>query len=272
MKYAEMRIDLDLRKQFHGGFMASAFANVHAPFLLWRTRSNLLAHHVVHLDRWSGSPVDDPPIQESADLSPVGMDLSEARGSVEGVLFTASFVGYVVGRWPLPAKHSRFNTIKLGLYDLKDFRIEQVPRPMLLPFFRTQSHTLGFELVFSLLGLPDSAIECSSFLVLGHDGTTDVYVRGIGNLVWPIIAARNAIANTPKIPDYWMPDIVFRRLGELLQGASCYLEYGTGGTTVFANRIGVPHIIGVESDVNWLEAVRYKIRTNGQTGLLDLMD
>jgi hypothetical protein len=56
MRYAEARVDLGNRTRIIGGPMASAYANVHTPFLLWRAKSNQMAHHVVHLDRWRHSP------------------------------------------------------------------------------------------------------------------------------------------------------------------------------------------------------------------------
>lgn len=49
--YAALRVDLDRREEYVGGLMASAFANVHEPFLLWRTVDGD-AHHVLHLDHW----------------------------------------------------------------------------------------------------------------------------------------------------------------------------------------------------------------------------
>lgn len=52
MRYASTRVSLKRRDEFHGGPMASAYANVHAPFLLWRAKSEPLAHHVIHADNW----------------------------------------------------------------------------------------------------------------------------------------------------------------------------------------------------------------------------
>jgi len=52
MDYAAQRVDLSRRDVVIGGLMASAYANLHAPFLLWRSRSSLIAHHILHLDNW----------------------------------------------------------------------------------------------------------------------------------------------------------------------------------------------------------------------------
>jgi hypothetical protein len=55
MHYAAGRISLNRREQFHGGYMASAYANMHSPFLAWRAKSNPMAHYVVHADNWMGT-------------------------------------------------------------------------------------------------------------------------------------------------------------------------------------------------------------------------
>jgi hypothetical protein len=60
MYYAAERVNLAFRDLIIGGFMASAYANLHKPFLLWRARSDLSAHAVVHLDPWSHRPT--PPV------------------------------------------------------------------------------------------------------------------------------------------------------------------------------------------------------------------
>jgi hypothetical protein len=56
MRYATDRVNLQRRDVIIGELMASALANVHAHFSLWRAKSDLLAHHVVHLDKWLKSP------------------------------------------------------------------------------------------------------------------------------------------------------------------------------------------------------------------------
>ena len=61
------------------------------------------------------------------------------------------------------------------------------------------------------------------------------------------------------------------RLTELLRNSQGYLEYGTGGSTVLASRLGVSHIIGVESDRRWLEAVRHKIGLSVTSSGLELL-
>lgn len=52
-----------------------------------------------------------------------------------------------------------------------------------------------------------------------------------------------------------MPPLARERLRAALQGSECYLEYGSGGSTLLASEIGVARIVSVESDPDWLEAV-----------------
>jgi methyltransferase (TIGR00027 family) len=65
MRYAADRISLHRRDRFIGDYIRSAYANLHAPFLVWRAKSDPHAHHVVHADNWlrvvkaaAQSPVD----------------------------------------------------------------------------------------------------------------------------------------------------------------------------------------------------------------------
>lgn len=51
-KYAVERVDLSRRDIIVGGFMASAFANIHSPFALFRPFSPLEYATVMHLDNW----------------------------------------------------------------------------------------------------------------------------------------------------------------------------------------------------------------------------
>lgn len=46
--------DRAFRGRFLGGYMGSAFAHYHRPFLLYRPYENLEFHSIVHLDHWLG--------------------------------------------------------------------------------------------------------------------------------------------------------------------------------------------------------------------------
>lgn len=52
-----------------------------------------------------------------------------------------------------------------------------------------------------------------------------------------------------------MPDRERRRLKRLMRGSTCILEYGSGGSTLYAGRCGASHIITTESDQNFLRRV-----------------
>ncbi|MDW3176733.1 MAG: hypothetical protein R8J94_05015 [Acidimicrobiia bacterium] len=64
LQYATQHIDLDSRARVVGGPMASAFANLHRPFALWRPKSDLTFHTVIHQDTFQavsgGSPISLP--------------------------------------------------------------------------------------------------------------------------------------------------------------------------------------------------------------------
>lgn len=53
-----------------------------------------------------------------------------------------------------------------------------------------------------------------------------------------------------------MPPEARAFLEERLKAASCYLEYGTGGSTLLALRLGVPRVYSVESDRPFAERVQ----------------
>lgn len=57
----------------------------------------------------------------------------------------------------------------------------------------------------------------------------------------------------PPVPH--MPSEAVEKLTELLEGTSCFLEYGAGGSTRLAARLGVRDIYSVESDRKFLGAV-----------------
>jgi predicted RNA methylase len=48
----------------------------------------------------------------------------------------------------------------------------------------------------------------------------------------------------------------------------CYLEYGAGGSTLHAVRMGARHVVSVDSSKDWVDAVRKNLPTNSQVDLL----
>lgn len=60
-------------------------------------------------------------------------------------------------------------------------------------------------------------------------------------------------------PKPHMPEQAVTRLEQALRSASCYLEHGSGGSTVLADTIGTPTTISVESDKEWLGRLQKQI-------------
>ena len=48
-------------------------------------------------------------------------------------------------------------------------------------------------------------------------------------------------------------------LSEKLKNSNVYLEFGMGGSTILAARIGVPHIFSVDSSLEWLSNITTEI-------------
>lgn len=69
-------------------------------------------------------------------------------------------------------------------------------------------------------------------------------------------AGENQMPESISIPDKpIMPAVAVARLERALAESACYLEYGSGGSTAMANRLGVPVSISVESDKAWLDTL-----------------
>jgi len=67
------------------------------------------------------------------------------------------------------------------------------------------------------------------------------------------------VAQVPDKP--WMPAEEVELLTKSLELASCFLEYGAGGSTILAGSIGVKHIYSVESDRAFLKNVESRLRS-----------
>jgi len=50
--YAKKYVDFKKRDKIIGHYMASAYANLHSPFMMFRPFPNLSSHKVIHLDNW----------------------------------------------------------------------------------------------------------------------------------------------------------------------------------------------------------------------------
>lgn len=58
-----------------------------------------------------------------------------------------------------------------------------------------------------------------------------------------------------------MPSAAVARLRTLMGSARCYIEFGSGGSTVMAGETGVGLTISVESDADWADTLREETRS-----------
>lgn len=64
-------------------------------------------------------------------------------------------------------------------------------------------------------------------------------------------------------PELTLPDEEAAYLREAYAGADCILEYGSGGSTVVAARLGRPQLFSVESDPDWARNLRGWLASEG---------
>jgi hypothetical protein len=82
----------------------------------------------------------------------------------------------------------------------------------------------------------------------------------------PDASGRGALAYSLDAPS--LPEAVIHVLKKALRDANCYLEFGAGGSTLLAIRLGVAEVISVESDADFLRTVVHAAdRLNAQTRL-----
>ena len=120
LRYAMERVDLRRREQIVGGYMASAYANLHGPFAMFRVTDPLGAHKVTHLDWWknpvapvAGSDVGDVPLRCEARVEetdrllgepPPLKDRADDRGvGLQAPAWVRRIVGRMTGRAAAPA-------------------------------------------------------------------------------------------------------------------------------------------------------------------------
>jgi hypothetical protein len=278
MRYAADRISLQRREQFHGGYMASAYANVHAPFLVWRAKSDLMAHHVVHADKWMHSADEvhaSRRLLEERDQDPRAAALpgTGPLGYVDTIAIDGLFCR--ANGWAIDAAGQPLDlsAIHLGPYRVTDFAVMRYDRPDVMEVYPHAKAGVGFELRFPLLGLPEEGLAVDALEVHGQTlEQFDVELCVAPGATWPALKARQAAASAPIISDApWLPAPAAERLREMLKSSNSYLEYGSGATTVMAASMGVRHVITTESDPNWLAALRHKLRLLGSPTQAELI-
>ena len=163
--------------------------------------------------------------------------------------------------WPL--------AVRLAHHVVHDITFHRQARTDVQQVHRDASPECGFHVAFSLLEL-QVADASSSDVALIVDAQGVQCELAISK--WPVESVKATLRASPSIPEVpHMPEKGVARLTELLRDSQGYLEYGTGGSTVLASRMGVPRIIGVESDRRWLEAVRHKIGLSDTSSGLELL-
>lgn len=255
LDYAIERVDLTRREMTVGGYQASALANLHEPFLLWRTRDDEAAHHVVHLD--ARTPSYLPRIELTASMT--GRFPADALGfvdtiAVDGVICT-------VRGWASGGTETSTETcgVSLDHAPVVGARFERSPRPDVRAVHESAEDDCGFRAVFSLLDVPQGALSAE---------TIGASIDGVElSAKWPEALALRAVHHAPEVPETpLMPTPLANRVQELLAGATCYLEYGTGGTTVLAAQLGVSLSYCVDSDPSWLSVVEHKVKKIAPSG------
>jgi hypothetical protein len=151
--------------------------------------------------------------------------------------------------------------VRLGPHIVADFAVRRYDRPDVTEVYAQAQAGVGFELRFSLLGPPPEALASEPLEIYGRlRDPLDGEVRLASVAPWPASSALEAVASAPIISDTpWLPESVAARLREMLKTANCYLEYGSGATTVMAASMGVSYVVTTESDANWLAALRHKL-------------
>jgi hypothetical protein len=253
LDYAIRRVDLSRREVIFGDFIASAFANLHQPFLLWRTRDDEAAHYVLHLDHWTSSTRLIVPVTTTG-RAPAGTLGYVDPVTIDGVICTIQ--GWLAGG---DGRAQAFDAVRVGRAAIAGARLERTSRPDVRAAHEVVEEGCGFRAVFSLLDVAAPDLAATTLTVTAGD----LELRA----EWPAAVAVRAAANAPQVPDVpFMPAAVVDRMQELLDGATCYLEYGTGGTTLLAGRLGVPLSYCVESDPSWLSAVEHRLKAMAPTG------
>lgn len=268
MRYARDRVVLSRRDRFLGGFMASAYANLHEPFLLWRSKPDLTAHHVIHLDNWLASPAID------SDSLP--LDSQMPRGHVDQVTIEDSAV--VVRGWAITASGKPVASVFIELdgYEIKDSQITTVYRPDVARIYAAAAVRCGFEVRLPLRNRPSEALAATNITVFASENQGDARVAlTLGEGVqWPatmVAAQAHGSGLSGEIPGktFKIPEMPHMDAGGLraftarLKGIDTYLEYGCGGSTVLAANSGVRNIISVETSDEWAKAVRAKTNRFG---------
>ena len=83
---------------------------------------------------------------------------------------------------------------------------------------------------------------------------------------------RNVVTKNYAVPDEpYMPKRNVVYFADALRSASCYLEFGAGGSTILAARMGLADVVSVESDPTWLERVDARLKGDAASARTHLL-
>ena len=67
----------------------------------------------------------------------------------------------------------------------------------------------------------------------------------------------SSVASLPDLPH--LDEDGLAAFEKYVAAVSCYLEYGAGGSTLYATRIGARHVVSVDSSKDWIDAVQQRL-------------
>jgi hypothetical protein len=181
------------------------------------------------------------------------------RAGAQGRIDRIEAVGQVVRvrGWALTAAKTPMAhfIVRVGGQAVELLDVVRLARPDVVRVHPGADPRAGFALTVVREGVeaPDDAPV--SLLAIGPDGAS-TRIDPPKPFPWgrARAAAQAAYAEVPEAPI--MPAAGTAALTEALGATRCYLEYGSGGSTLLAVRSGVPDLVTIESDRPWLDAVR----------------
>jgi len=176
------------------------------------------------------------------------------RGHVDSL--SGKYDRFVVRGWAARADGTPVPSflLKIGDRTIVDKIVRRMDRPDVVRVYPDISLNCGFELAVEPSEEDAVALGGQDVAVLSvDDGVVGRSLRVSKSAVWPP-AGWQPVPDSPTMP----PECA-ARLEQLLRGSRCYLEYGAGGSTVMASDLGVPVVLTVESDRDWLAAVGRKL-------------
>lgn len=190
------------------------------------------------------------------------------RGFVDRIYSDGEYVR--VRGWAFTSDGKRADTfsVKIGDHAVAPVHINRMAREDICKKFSISDKECGFLLSFSILDVPNGFLTSGPVEV--QAGTPAIALKLTNGVTWPTETVRDLIS-LPKIPSVpAMPPDVVRAFREAMSSSKCYLEYGSGGSTVMACEAKIPSVICVESDLVWLKAVREKLNGHHRPEALHL--